>query len=77
MEQEIQSQFTPKNDKRLIFAVVISVLITAFIVGFGVYYFVNKSNNQDIKSLQEQINNLKNTQANNTIPDIQQNQDAN
>ena len=77
MKQEIQSQATPKNDKRLIFAVVISVLITAFIVGFGVYYFVNKSNNQDIKSLQEQINNLKNTQANNTIPDIQQNQDTN
>lgn len=61
MEQEFQQQppqLEPNSNKRVFIAVVISVLVTALVVGFGVYFLVNKSTNQ-----QGQIGDNQNTET--------------
>ena len=50
MEQELQRQppqMEPNDNKRVIVAVAISVLVTALVVGFGMYFLMNRSTNQN------------------------------
>lgn len=54
MRQESQPQQTiPNNNKRLIIAVVTSGLVTAFVVGPGVYFWQKSSNDETVLTLEE------------------------
>lgn len=64
----------PKNDKLL--PILISILLTALVVGFGVFYFVNQSSQSEIKSLQDQVDELRNKQTNTSSGETPQNQDV-
>ncbi|MDD5071721.1 MAG: hypothetical protein PHQ42_03225 [Patescibacteria group bacterium] len=67
-----RATISSKNQALLI---LISALVTAVVVGMGVFYFVNRSKLQEIKLLREKINNLESAQA--TILEANQNPNFN
>jgi hypothetical protein len=69
MEQEIQPQQVSQNNK-LVPAVIISILLTALVVGAGIYFWQKSANDtviknleQKVSSFEQQISEMKNEQT--------------
>ncbi len=55
MEQEIQSQQVSQNKNSLLLTIVASVLLTALVVGAGVYFWQKSSKDMAVKNLEQKV----------------------